>query len=93
VNCSRRAGAEHQKGDETFQGSRVSSHGGLILVRGLDERLGFADLIAGHLCDSRSGKNAQLPLADLFRQSVYGRMAGYEDPRAGPNGSRRFDSG
>ena len=29
-----------------FQGSRVISDGGLILVRELDERLGFGELIA-----------------------------------------------
>jgi hypothetical protein len=62
-----------------FQGSRVTSDGGLILVRELDERLGFGELIAQHLIDSRRGKNTQLPLADLFRQSVYSRIAGYED--------------
>src|SRR3974377_2471472 len=62
-----------------FQGSRVTSDGGLILVRELDERLGLGDLIAEHLSDSRRGKNTQLPLADLFRQSVYSRLAGYED--------------
>src|SRR5260370_1713412 len=62
-----------------FQGSRVTSDGGLILVRELDERLGFGDLITQHLADSRSGKNTQLPLADLLRQSVYSRIAGYED--------------
>jgi hypothetical protein len=50
----------------------------LILVRELDERLGFSELIAEHLIDSR-GKNTQLPLADLLRQSVYKRLAGYED--------------
>ncbi|MBM3724863.1 MAG: IS1380 family transposase, partial [Acidobacteria bacterium] len=62
-----------------FQGSRVTSDGGLILVRELDERLGFGALIAQHLTDSRRGKNTQLPLADLLRQSVYSRIAGYED--------------
>ncbi len=62
-----------------FQGSRVTSDGGLILVRELDERLGFGELIAQHLTDSRKGKNTQLPLADLLRQSVYSRIAGYED--------------
>ena len=61
-----------------FQGSRVTSDGGLILVRELDERLGFGELIAQHLTDSR-GKNAQLGFADLLRQSVYSRLAGYED--------------
>ena len=34
---------------------------------------------AQHLTDSRHGKNTQLPLADLLRQSVYSRIAGYED--------------
>jgi len=61
-----------------FQGSRVTSNGGLILVRELDERLGFGELIKQHLADPR-GKNTRLPLADLLRQSVYSRLAGYED--------------
>ena len=62
-----------------FRGSRVTSDGGLVLVRELDERLGFSQLIEQHLSDPRRGKNTQLPLADLLRQSVYGRLAGYED--------------
>ncbi len=62
-----------------FQGSRVTSDGGLILVRELDERLGLGELIAQYLSDPRSGRNTQLPLADLLRQSVYSRLAGYED--------------
>ncbi|HEV3276460.1 MAG TPA: transposase, partial [Terriglobia bacterium] len=40
-----------------FQGSRVTSDGGLILVRELDERLGFGELIEEHLKDSRRGNN------------------------------------
>lgn len=61
-----------------FQGSRVTSDGGVILMRELGKRLGFSELIEQHLTDSR-GKNTQLPLADLLRQSVYSRLAGYED--------------
>src|SRR6516165_2227412 len=61
-----------------FQGSRVTSDGGLLLARELDERLGFGDLIAQHITDPR-GNNAQFPLADLIRQSIYRRLAGYED--------------
>jgi hypothetical protein len=61
-----------------FQGARVTSDGGLLLVRELDERLGFGELIERHLTDRR-GRNTQLPLTDLVRQSVYSRLAGYED--------------
>jgi Transposase DDE domain group 1 len=62
-----------------FQGSRVTSDGGLILVRELEERLGMGALIEQHLTDTRRGRNTQFPLADLLRQSVYSRLAGYED--------------
>ncbi len=62
-----------------FQGSRVTSDGGLILVRELDERLGLGKLIDEHLSDSRQGLNKKFALADLLRQSVYSRLAGYED--------------
>jgi len=62
-----------------FQGSRVTSDGGLLLVRELDERLGLGKLIDEHLSDARQGANKKFPFADLVRQSVYSRLAGYED--------------
>src|SRR6202043_1631542 len=62
-----------------FQGSRVTSYGGLLLVRELDERLGLSELMDRHLSDSRRGKKIQFPLADLLRQSICSRLAGYED--------------
>ena len=49
-----------------FQGSRVTSDGGLILIRELDERLGLEKLIEEHLSDSRQGLNKQFTLADLL---------------------------
>jgi len=61
-----------------FQGSWVTSDDGLILVRELDERMGFSELIEQQSADP-GGKNTQLPVADLLRQSVYSRLAGYED--------------
>ena len=39
-----------------FQGSRVTSDGGLILAREVDERLGLGELIEYHLTDSRRGE-------------------------------------
>ena len=65
--------------ESRVQGSRVTSDAGLILVRELDERLGLETLISEHLSDSRHGLNTQFSLADLLRQSVYSRLAGYED--------------
>src|SRR2546426_1199525 len=62
-----------------FQGSRVTSDGGLVLVRELDERLGLGELIHKPSTHSRRGKNTHFPFADLLRQSVYSRLAGYED--------------
>jgi len=62
-----------------FLGATVTSDAGLLLPRELDERLGLNTLIDRHLIDLRTGRNRQFVLADLFRQSVYSRLAGYED--------------
>jgi hypothetical protein len=52
---------------------------GSCFPRELDERLGLSALIERHLSDPRTGYNRQFPLPDLFRQSIYSRLAGYED--------------
>ena len=62
-----------------FHGATVTSDAGLLLPRELDERLGLSTLIQRHLADPRTGRNYQFPLLDLFRQSIYSRLAGYED--------------
>jgi len=48
-------------------------------MRELDDALGLSQLAWGALRDIRTGKNAVHRLVGLFRQSVYGRLAGYED--------------
>jgi DDE family transposase len=62
-----------------FRGATVTSDAGLLLPRELDERLGLSPLIERHLTDPRTGRNCQFPLADVFRQSIYSLLAGYED--------------
>jgi hypothetical protein len=62
-----------------FRGSQLSSDGGLLVMRELDDALGLSELASVALRDSRSGKNTVHRLDGLFRQSVYGRLAGYED--------------
>jgi hypothetical protein len=62
-----------------FRGATVTSDARLLLPRELDERRGVSALIERHLTDPRAGRNSQFPLCDLFRQSIYSRLAGYED--------------
>jgi len=62
-----------------LQGATVTSDAGLLLPRELDERLGLSASIERHLVDPRTGCNRQFALSDLFRQSIYSRLAGYED--------------
>jgi len=62
-----------------FCGSKVTSDAGLLAYRELDEALGLTKMGADVLTDSRQGSNKQHLLAPLLRQSIYGRLAGYED--------------
>ena len=62
-----------------FHGSRISSDGGLLLFRELDEVLGLHDIAGGVPRDTRKGHNCLHSLVGLLRQSVFGRLAGYDD--------------
>lgn len=62
-----------------FRGSQLSSDGGLLVMRELDDALGLSDLATTSLADTRTGKNTTHRLDGQFRQSIYGRLAGYED--------------
>jgi len=62
-----------------FCGSSISSDGGLLLHRELDDALGLTNLAAGIITDPRVGKNGRHHLAGLLRQSIFSRLAGYED--------------
>ena len=62
-----------------FHGTKVTSDGGLLAYRELDDALGLTSVIDSGLRDTRMGKNTQHGLAGLLRQSIYSRLAGYDD--------------
>ena len=62
-----------------FHGAKVTSDGGLLAYRELDDALGLFDAVSTALSDQRTGRNIQHAMATLLRQSIYSRLAGYED--------------
>ncbi len=62
-----------------FLGSQITTDAGLLAYRELDEALRLTEMGADVLTDSRLGTNKQHLLVPLLRQSVYSRLAGYED--------------
>src|SRR3954447_9125380 len=60
-----------------FRGCVVTSDAGLLAYR--DDALGLSAVAGETLADARTGKNGHHALVGLLRQSVFGRLAGYED--------------
>ena len=62
-----------------FHGSKVSSDAGLLPYRELDDAVGLTEIAGNVLTDTRRGKNGRHGLVEQFRQSVFGRLGGYDD--------------
>jgi hypothetical protein len=61
------------------RGSVITSNGGLLAYRELDDVLALTTSGGGRLAEPRTGQNRRHLLVGLLRQSVFGRLAGYED--------------
>ncbi len=62
-----------------FRGAKVTTDAGLLAIRELDGVLGLMEMAGVMIEDARTGRNISHELTGLLRQSVYARLAGYED--------------
>ena len=62
-----------------FHGASITSDAGLLACRELDGALGLTEVAPIYLRETRGSRNVQHELVPLLRQSVYSRLAGYED--------------
>jgi hypothetical protein len=63
----------------TFDAGRLSSDGGLIVLREIERRLGLADTITGPLRDLRDPTRIRHSYAEMARARMLMIAAGYED--------------
>ena len=62
-----------------FHGATVSSDAGSFPYRDLDDAVQLTESAAAELLHFRTGHNIQHSMTALLRQSIYSRLAGYED--------------
>lgn len=62
-----------------FHGSTITSDAGLLPFREFDEALGLTGIASEYLQDRRTGLNIRHHLVPLLRQSIFSRLAGYDD--------------
>lgn len=71
-----------------FRGAKVTTDAGLLAVREMDGVLGLTDMAGAMIKEKRTGRNIRHQMTGLLQQSVYARLAGYEDinDKSTPNG-------
>lgn len=72
-----------------FDGGQLSSDGGVLALREIEQRLGIADRLAGCMADTRAPERVVHSVADILRFRMLMIAAGYED--GNDAGSLRHD--
>ena len=62
-----------------FDGGRLSSDGGVLLLREIENGLGLADLLSSCLADERDPSSTTHTHADMIRARLFAIACGYED--------------
>lgn len=62
-----------------FDGGKVTSDGGSLLLREVEDKFRFIERLAGCFTDYRDPDLIEHPLVDLLKQRVFGICLGYED--------------
>src|SRR5512136_2637518 len=62
-----------------FSGGRLSSDGGVLLLRQVDANLGVMQTLAQCFCDSRNQHFVDHSVQQMLAQRIYGLALGYED--------------
>jgi hypothetical protein len=62
-----------------FDGGRLSSDAGVILLKDIDDQLGLTHALAAVLSDRRDARRIHFTPEDLLKQRVFQIAAGYED--------------
>ena len=62
-----------------LHGATITSDAGLLAFRELDDALDLTPIASDYLQESLTGRNIRHHLVPLLRQSIYSRLAGYDD--------------
>jgi Transposase DDE domain group 1 len=62
-----------------FDGGRISSDGGVLLLAGADKRLGLIDTLAAIIPDPRAEAQITHTMSDILRARVFAIACGYPD--------------
>ena len=73
------AGTQRKKITAAFDGGRISSDGGVMLLAQADRRLGIADRLAQVIPDGRDPDRVTHLLPDILRARIFAIACGYED--------------